>query len=310
MGIAKIGLGPLISHGSSKDKYRIDDKSIAFRFTKYYSVFDVGRAPDEISGKDEAICACAVKSFQVAKEAGVPTHFIEQIDPITIRVEEAQIITGRDITEKDENFVVPAEFIFRLYVAGSIYRKFKSGEKKPIDYGFLTDDLPKIGTPFTNVVHQFTTKFEDIDRDIEIEELCRMSGLTVEDLEKYWAMIDTATLAVGKEMKKAGYRNLDGKIECLMGVGRTKKIGDVFGTPDEDRPVPADKLEKEIIEYHNKEFLRDIHDKSGYKALLDEARKSGLPDPPIPKLSEEDLAETARRYAAVAKAYAGVKINY
>lgn len=76
-----------------------------------------------------------------------------------------------------------------------------------------------------------------------------------------------------------------------------------------DRPVPLDKLEKGIVEHHSKEYIRQLHIESGYKKLLDEARDQNKAIPPIPKLSEEELSEVSHRYAAVAEAYAGVKIT-
>jgi len=177
--------GSFIRHGSAKNIYRVDDNSIAFRFTDHFSVFDIGRMPDEIPGKAAAVCACAVKSFRVAEEIGVPTHFLEQLDPLTVRVREAQIITDCDLTESDTSYVVPIEWIYRLRVAGSIDRDFRSKKKKPTDYGFPSDDPPAVGTPFPWPVHMSTTKFEVTDREIDEEEAGRMAGLSRKDMLQF-----------------------------------------------------------------------------------------------------------------------------
>jgi phosphoribosylaminoimidazole-succinocarboxamide synthase len=304
--------GEFIRHGSAKNIYRADETSLLFECTRDFSVFDVGKARDQIPGKDQAICACAVQSFTIAESIGVPTHFIEQVDAVTIRIREAQIITDRPLTPRDENFVVPAEFIYRLFVAGSIDRDFRSGAKKPEKYGLPSGIIPRTGTPFPYPVHMFTTKFEKIDRDLGIEELCQMAGLTLQDLEQFWSMIDRTTGAISLKLAQGGFANLDGKLECLMGPGRIKAIGDVFGTPDEDRPVPIDLLKKGKVKHHSKEFLREHFISTGYYDQLKAARnaKPPLPDPPIPRLPEEVIAETASRYAAVTKAYTGVTISY
>jgi len=296
----------LIKRGSAKDILRVSETDIAFRFTKWFSVFDVGRASYGIPGKDQVMCACAVKSFQVAAEIGVPTHFVEQIDDITIRVKEAQIITNRHLTTADENYVVPAEHIYRLYVAGSIDRDFRSGKKKPEDYGLPAGVTPKVGTPFPYPIHMFTTKFEDIDRELSDDEMCRLAGITIDDRDQYWSMIDRLMGACSIEMARAGYALLDGKCEPIMGPGRRKMIGDVFCTPDEDRPVLLNKLRQGIVEHHSKEYIRQLLIEMGYYAKLMKARKEGRPDPPIPLLSEEAIAEISRRYKAVAKAYTGI----
>lgn len=296
----------LIRRGSAKDIYRVDKTDIAFRFTKWFSVFDVGRASYGIPGKDRAMCACAVKSFRIAAEIGIPTHFVEQIDDVTIRVKEAQIITNRHMTAKDENYVIPAEHIYRLNNAGSIDRDFRSGKKKPEDYGLPAGVIPAVGTPFPYPIHMFTTKFEKIDRDLSDEEMLAMAGITPEDRDQYWSMIDRLIGACSLAMARVGYALLDGKCEPIMGPGRKKMIGDVFCTPDEDRPVPLDKLRYGIVEHHSKEFIRQELIKIGYKRQLDEARLAGKPDPPIPLLPEETIAEIGWRYKTVAEAYAGV----
>lgn len=299
---------PLIREGSAKDIHRVDKTDIAFRFTDWFSVFDVGRASYGIPGKAEAMCACAVKSFRIAAAIGLPTHFVQQLDPITIRVKEAQIITDHALTFADENYVVPAEHIYRRRVAGSILRDFISGKKEPEDYGLPAGVIPAVGTPFPYTIHMFTTKFEKIDRELTDEEMCAMAGLTVHDRDEYWQMIDYLIDACILEMERAGYTLLDGKCEPIMGYGRKKLIGDVFCTPDEDRPVPLDKLRQGIVEHHSKEMIREELIAVGYKRLLDEERQAGRPDPPIPMLPEATIAEISRRYKAVAEAYAGVRL--
>lgn len=288
--------------GSSKDIYAIDDKSIGFKFTDRYSVFDVGVAPDEIPGKGKAICACAVKSFKIAAAIGIPTHFMEQIDETMIRVERANIITDRPLKQSDENYVVPAEWIYRLKVAGSIERDFKSGRKRPEHYGLPMAIIPNTGTPFPYPVHMFTSKFEKIDREITIEEACYMCGLTIKDLQEYWSMIDRLTGAVAYEAKMAGFDVVDGKMECLMGKDRQKKIGDVFCTQDEDRfcIIESDGT----IEHYSKEYIRQLHIASGYYAALMQCRKEGRPDIPIPRLDQDQIAEIRERYITVARTYA------
>ena len=300
---------PLIRHRSAKDILRID-KDIGFRAVDNFSVFDVGRSEDKILGKAKAIIACAVKSFMIAQEIGVPTHFVEQIDDVTIRVLEAQIIKDRSLTPVDDNYVLPIEFIYRLRSAGSIERDFKSGKKKPEDYGLPSGQIPPTGTPFPAPVHHPTTKFEETDRDLTIKaERCAMSGITEKDEDEFWSIEDRLAGACSLEMSRAGYAMLDGKMEFLLMSGRLKMVGDVFFTPDEDRPVPIDELVKGKVEHYSKEYIRQHFIDTGYFDALQAARDAGLSDLPLPRLPKEVIEEVSRRYIAVAEAYSGTRIT-
>lgn len=300
---------PLVRRGSSKDIYRVGNWELAFSMTDDYSVFDVGKGPDKIPGKGASICACAVKSFEIAEKIGIPTHFIAQEDERTIVVREVQIISGIDISPREENYLVPLEFIWRREVAGSIEEDFRLGRKDPANYGFPPKTVPAFGTPFPKVVHEITTKFEPIDRKVTMEEACRMAGLTPSDLDEYWEIIDTLSEAIAKAMSPA-FHLADGKIEAAIGPGRKKFIADVCGTPDEDRPYYlAHKEEGETHVVHcGKEHLRQIHKTSGYYKKLKEARAKGEADPPIPYLSKEQVLDSSWRYGLVARRYAGVNI--
>lgn len=299
----------LIHTGSVKKLYRVAENRLVFLFTDQWSAFDTGPHQQIIPGKAQAVCACAVRSAQIAKQVGVPTHFIEQIGPTAILVQEVQRITSRHLTTNDQNCVVPAEWISRFQVAGSIHRDFANGRKKPTDFGFPTDDLPAVGTPFPCAVHQFTTKFEEVDRELSNEQAYALTGLTPKDAAEYWGMIDRLNGAISLALFQAGFAHIDGKMECLLGPGRTKMIGDVFGTPDEDRFCPRDKLRQGEIAHYSKEYLREELIRMGYYTRLLAARSRGLAKLPYPDLRDEQIAEASRRYCAVAKAYAGVTIR-
>jgi phosphoribosylaminoimidazole-succinocarboxamide synthase len=291
----------LIRRGSSNDIYRFAAGQIAFSMTDDYSVFDVGKASDQIPGKGIAMCACAARSFEIARMIGVPTHFVQRLNERTIVVKEAQIIKDRPIIPSDENYVVPLELIYRLRVTGSILRDFISGKKKPEDYGLPAGVVPTEGTPFPYPVRMLTTKFEPIDREVGIEEACQIAGITPKDLEEYWSMIDRLNGAVAFALRETlpNLALFDGKSEVIMGPKRKKMIGDIFGTPD-DRICM---LDVGSVRHFSKEFLRQIHIESGYYKQLQESRAQGLGDIPIPSLTVRQLEEATKRYAYVGKIY-------
>jgi len=298
----------IIRVGSAKNIRRVDKNSLAFECTDDVSMFDVGKAPFIIPGKGKAICASAVRSFLIAEAIGVPTHYIGQLDERTIRVMEMQIITGRPLTLQDVMYVLPAEWIYRLAVAGGLLRAFRDGTKNPLDYG-LPAGIPTEGTPLPWPVEMFTTKFEEEDRELTTEEALALAGITAQDAREYWSMIHRLTGAIAIELQKVGYRSLDGKLEVLMGKGRQKMIGDVCGTSDEDRPVLLSALKEGRVEHHSKEFLRQVLIEMGYHADLKKARANGKKDLPIPQLSEEIIAEASRRYTVFAEAYSGLSLT-
>lgn len=300
----------LVRHGSSKDIYCVEPGTLDFVFTDDFSVFDVGKHPQRIPGKGRAVCAAAVQSFRIAERVGVPTHFIKQVDEETIRIREAQVITDRPLTAADTNLLVPAEWIDRLYVAGSFWRDFQSGKKKPTAYGFLTDAVPAEGKPFPWPILHFTTKFEKHDRDLTPNEARAMTGLTEQDVADFWAMISRLKGAIDLVLAKAGYVRFDGKCEVLVmgGSSRQKMIGDAVVTQDEDRPVLAAPLQQWVVEHHNKEYLRQWFITNGYYNRLQLARAAKQPDPPFPTLPEEVIAEASRRYCAFAEAYTSIKV--
>lgn len=295
----------LIRKGSAKDIYRVDKESIAFRFTDRFSVFDCGPHPQEIPGKAEAVCASAVRSFQIAEQIGVLTHFIEQIDEVTIRVREFRIFTDRRPQTWDENYVIPLECITRNRVSGSILRDFRDGKLKPMDFGFPSNDVPTEGSQLPWPVHQLTTKFEPVDRLVSDIDAKRIAGLWQHEIEILWSIIDRLDGALALAFAEAGFAHFDGKKECALGPKRQKLIVDAFGTPDEDRPVLLRSLREEKVEHYGKEFLRQWFIENGFYLALQQARKENRPVPPYPQLPEEIIEEGSWRYVAFARWYEG-----
>lgn len=293
----------LIHHGSVKDIFRLDECTLAFRFTNRFSVFDCGAHPQEIPGKAEAVCSAALTSFMIAQKVGVPTHFLEQMDDVTLRVQELGIIADRPLKNTEENYVVPLEWITRFAVAGSLLRDLQNGAESPAKYGFHHHDVPSEGTPLRWPVHQLTTKFEKVDRKLSEGEAMDLAGIGYNDIIQFRSMIDRLDGALALAFHRAGFAHFDGKKECGLGFNREKMIVDVFGTPDEDRPVLLVALAKGEVEHYGKEFLRKHFIEMGFYGQVKKAREEGRPDPPYPSLPEEIIAEAARRYDTFALNY-------
>ena len=93
--------------GSSRDVFRVNPGILEFKFTDTFSVFDVGIHHQQIPGKAEALCASAVRSFEIAERLGVETHFIEQVNSVAIRVREFRILEPMDMTVNMTDHILP-----------------------------------------------------------------------------------------------------------------------------------------------------------------------------------------------------------
>ena len=101
--------------------------------------------------------------------------------------------------------------------------------------------------------------------------------------------------------------HVDGKKEFALGPGRVPVLVDSFGTLDEDRWWDAEEYAKGTIVQLSKEFVRQHYVGTGHQELLRLARESGTPEPPIPALPDEVIAQTAELYASMYERLTGNK---
>src|SRR3989344_1155887 len=295
--------------GSSRDVFRVNPGILEFKFTDTFSVFDVGIHHQQIPGKAEALCASAVRSFEIAERLGVETHFIEQVNSVAIRVREFRILEPMDMTVNMTGHILPLEFIDGSHVAGSLGRDFRSGKKKPTDFGFETDEPPKDGTPLHWPEQRYTTKREEYDRPLTSLEARALASIMKEEEERLWRVIHRLNGGLSLVAAMAGFTRFDGKKEAGLGLRRRPVILDTFGTPDEDRFVLTASLRKGEIVHYSKEMIRKIFIANGYYKELMAAREAGKADLPYPDLTKTEIAEVGRRYQQFAEAYCSVKFE-
>lgn len=300
----------LIYTGSGRDVWRVSPGVLDFKFKKTFSVFDVGVHHQEIPGKDKALCVCTVRSFEIALLLGVETHFICQVDEGTIRVKEFQVLEPSQTTYETTGHILPLEFIDGSHVAGSLGRDFRSGKKRPADFGFETDDPPPPdGTPLVWPEQRITTKREDYDRPLTPAEAMELARITEEELGRIWRVIHRFNGGLSLVAAMAGFIRFDGKKEVGLGPRRRPVILDTAGTPDEDRFVPTWALREGRIVHYSKEMIREIFIENGYYERLMDAREGGREDPPYPDLTGAMIAVISRRYQQFAEAYCSVNLE-
>lgn len=298
--------------GSSRDVWRVKPGVLDFEFKDTFSVFDVGVHHQTIPGKGAALCACAVRSFEIARLLGIETHFIKQVDARTIQIKEFRILEPAETDFATTGHILPLEFIDGSHVAGSLGRDMRSGKKKPTDYGFETDEPPKDGTPLFWPEQRITTKREDFDRPLTRNEAGVLARITEEEEERIWRVIHRFNGGVSMVAAIAGFNRWDGKKEIgFLGsfTRRRPVILDTAGTPDEDRFVLTSALSDGRIVHYSKEVLREILIENGYYKAVMAARSSGREDPPYPELTAAQIAEVSDRYWEFTDAYTSVKLD-
>ena len=104
---------------------------------------------------------------------------------------------------------------------------------------------------------------------------------------------------IADEVEPRGLIHVDGKKEFGMDEERQLMLVDTCGTGDEDRWWDAERYAAgETVEI-SKEFVRQHYRSTGYHAALYEARAKGTPEPDIPALPPEVVAEVSALYVGL-----------
>ncbi len=285
----------LIRQGKVKDVYEVDARSLEFVFSDKISVFDK-IIPSLIPQKGETLCRSSAFWFQVARSAGIKTHFRELIPPNRMRVHKVQVLDPPKITKKTTNYLIPLEVITRHYVAGSLWDRVRSGEIKPAKLGIKSAKELKYGDKLEEPYVEMTTKLEKVDRLLTKKEALKIASLTNAE---YDALVKSALSIddkIAEEVEKRDLIHVDGKKEYAFDEERELMIVDTFGTADEDRWWDWEAYSKGQFLELSKESVRQHYRQLGYYDKLMEARKMGKAEPKIPALPEAKIKEISGLY--------------
>jgi phosphoribosylaminoimidazole-succinocarboxamide synthase len=286
----------LVRTGKVKQVYEVDENTLEFLFTDNISVFDK-IIPSKIPFKGETLCRTAAFWFQVCRKAGIKTHFTELVPPNRMRVKRVNIITDYSkIDNTTTNYLIPLEVISRRYVAGSLYDRIKNQEINVRDLGFPQDHEVKYGEKLPRPFFETTTKLEKVDRLLSREEALKISGLTENELDNIFQVVERIDDIIEEEVEERMLIHVDGKKEFAFDEHRRLMLIDTFGTADEDRWWDVDAYESGNFMELSKEAVRQYYRNSGYYDQLMEARKNGLPEPPIPPLPPAEIKKVSDLY--------------
>lgn len=294
--------------GSVRMMRAVNPGIIAQQYTNFWSAFDRGTSTQPIPYLGEARCACAVKSFLISESVDQPTHFLRQVDPYTIMVEEYEVPGKPSLSGRTEGRIADAEWIWRTHVKGSLFERLTAGTVKPEALGFAPGTTIVDGMKLPKMIKECTTKYEKVDRHLSSQEAYERVGMTELQWERAWNLVERIVHVTSRAYEKAGFYCPDGKMELAIGNDGEIYAVDVFGTQDENRIIDI-----KTGEIHSKDLIR-IHlmGLPWYDEL--KAAKSAYPDdkdkwPMYPTLPDSLVELVSLRYRAVALRYGGVKIG-
>ncbi len=244
----------------------------SFLFSDRYSVFDYGEMPDKIENKGASLCLVSAYFFEELEREGIDTHYlglveegkVRRLDEVNNAVNEMKVKLFRVIKpvkkrkgydyskfkEGTVNYLVPLEVIYRNFLpeGSSVFRRLEAGELSLDDLGL--EKYPSPGTMLEKPFIDFSTKLEDGDRYLSIEEARRISGLGGK-FDELIEITNRVNDIITEKTSKIGIRNEDGKLEFAVDESGDVVVVDAVGTLDECRfSMDGFQLSKEILRQH------------------------------------------------------------
>ena len=288
--------------GSTRIITAAERGELKWKYTGQWSAFDRGASPQLIPSLGASRCKCAVRSFNLAKAANVPTHFVRQVDDVTIHVREFEVPGQPLLSGASMGRVLPIEIIDRFRAAGSLLRRLRDGTVTPESLGFPKGTEVTEGMTLPRPVMECTTKFEPVDRHLTNEEAQRLAGLDDDQWIEMWNLVVRVNNILDAGFTRAGFLRLDGKKEIGLTHRGEMVMVDVFGTQDEDRIIHT-----QTGNLHCKDLIRNYLESLPWYQLLVQAKKEYPNDkskwPPYPALPDWLTELVSERYAQVADSY-------
>jgi phosphoribosylaminoimidazole-succinocarboxamide synthase len=295
--------------GKVKEVYELDEDKLEFKFTDQISVFDKV-IPTLVPHKGESLCRTSAHWFDVAQSMGIKTHFVGLSGPNLMQVRKVDVIRDyAKLTPETKNYLIPLEFICRHYVAGSLLDRLKSGDVKPEEVGFPAGHEPKYGEKLPEPFFETTTKLEEYDMKLTIDEAIDMAGLTKEEFANIKETVLKLDAKIGEDVAKRGLIHVDGKKEFAFDSGRNLMLIDTFGTADEDRFWDAESYSEGKFVEMSKEYVRQHYRGISYLEELETARKKNEKEPDIPGLPDDVTPKVSELYINIYEKLTGDKFR-
>jgi len=269
---------PSLKRGKVRDLYDLGDRLMIVS-TDRISAFDVV-LPNGIPNKGEALNRLSIYWFHETRKI-MQNHLLDIVDQRTVLVKKAT--------------PVKVEFVVRGYLYGSAWEKYKSGDavcgiKLPSGLSKAEKLQQPILTP--------TTKAE-VGHDLE---LTREDAIKIVGRERFTEIEEASFKIYELGARKAELNGIliaDTKFEFGIINDKVLLIDELL-TPDSSRFWPKDKYEvgKDQLSF-DKQYVRDYLTSLGWNR-----------QPPAPKLPEDIIWETSKKYVEAYERLAGRKFSH
>jgi phosphoribosylaminoimidazole-succinocarboxamide synthase len=268
-----------------------------FRFTDHYSIFHLGKMPDEIPSKGEAVCRMAVANMHILAAAGVPTHFRRAVGVDRMEFQLLRILNpARDrIQPGGRSYFVPLQVVFRnsLPAGASIFRRLVDGEVTLQELGLVNN--PKPGSRLSRPVIEYMTKLDEIDNFISRATAQELAGLTDAQMGRLDDLVRLVDEVLSEKARSVGLDLADGKLEFGIDEQGHPLLVDTAGAPDESRFLVGD-------QHISKQVLRDCYSATGLRTQVRQWAARGRPPeekPSPPSLGKHRIALVSDMYKAL-----------
>jgi phosphoribosylaminoimidazole-succinocarboxamide synthase len=268
---------PLLKRGKVRDLYDLKDKLLIVA-TDRISAFDVV-LPNGIPYKGESLNLLSAYWFKETEKI-VQNHLLKVVDSRTILVK--------------KTIPLKVEVVVRGYIYGSAWEKYKKGKKVSgiqLPTGLKrAENLPQpIVTPSTKA---------EVGHDLEItkKEVIDIIGKErAEEIEEFSLKIYESA---SKQAERKGIIIADTKFEFGTYMDQTILIDEIL-TPDSSRFWPKDSYVKgKSQSSFDKQYVRDYLSASNWNK-----------EPPAPKLPDNVILETSRKYIEAYERLTGKKFH-
>lgn len=274
-----------------------------FRFTDHYSVFHFGQMPDPIPGKGGAIATMAAFNFELLAREGVEHHFRRQLSPTELEVELFPVLdpVSIDLATHRGAYFIPLQVIARNGVppGSSLLRRGVDARFAP--HPVTGANEFREGEVFPTPLVEFTTKLEEIDRFIGLEEAQRLAGVDESGLAAVSSLATQINQVLAARAGELGLELADGKVEFGRRHNGEIVLVDVAGTGDDNRFL--------LDGFHiGKQVMRDHYASTGLEREVQRWAALGRPAELAPRPAQapqELLTLVSEMYRALAQTWTG-----
>jgi phosphoribosylaminoimidazole-succinocarboxamide synthase len=282
----------LQNRGKVRDVYDLDDKLFMIA-TDRISVFDVV-LPTPIPYKGIILTGLSNFWFNKTKNIIKNHVMVDDFDLMPSHLKKFPELKGRSVLVKKAE-PIPIECVVRGYITGSAWSAYKNGEAicgiKLPECLVESDKLPEpLFTPTTKAMtgHDEAISEEQMRKQFgdELTEKLKNTSLEIYNFAE-------------KEARKKGIIIADTKFEFGILDGEVILIDELL-TPDSSRFWPADSYKPGGSQKSfDKQFVRDFVSNIGWNK-----------NPPAPKVPEDVVKETTKKYIEAYEKITGKKFEF